>query len=305
MTFVSARKSLYLIAVAAIGMSAFQLAVAQEPSAEPTGSSYPSVSAYPSEYPSQSSYPSGAPTEVPHPSMTPVAIMTPSPTSSPTSSATTSPTTIPAAVTLTPTSINTVVCSVNVCPEDCASLEESAQSPEFLALMAEQFIPYDVFYAEFIASSGCSPCLDDPRARVLQTGGSTLTFVFGSANLTFTDETAAQAFANNLDGLSALAEALQPGLTMDPASLIVGPILVQPLTAAPTMAPTKGPKDSKKSKKDKKKKDKKTKKKKDSDAPTTDAPTKAPKSPKAAKKGKKDKAGKKEKTAKADKKYKR
>lgn len=295
MIFVSARKSLYLIAVAAIGMSAFQLAVAQEPSAEPTGSSYPSVSAYPSEYPSQSSYPSGAPTEVPHPSMTPVAIMTPSPTSS----ATTSPTTIPAAVTLTPTSINTVVCSVNVCPEDCASLEENAQSPEFLALMSEQFIPYDVFYAEFIESSGCSPCLDDARARVLQTGGSTLTFKFGSANLTFTDETAAQAFANNLDGLSALAEALQPGLTMDPASLIVGPILVQPLTAAPTMAPTKGPKDSKKSKKDKKKKDKKTKKKKDSDAPTTDAPTKAPKSPKAAKKGKKDKAGK------ADKKVKR
>lgn len=298
MIFVSARKSLYLIAVAAIGMSAFQLAVAQEPSAEPTGSSYPSVSAYPSEYPSESSYPSDAPTEVPHPSMTPVAIMTPSPT--------TSPTTSPAAVTLTPTiSINTVNCSVNVCPADCASLEESAQSPEFLALMAEQFIPYDVFYAEFIASSGCSPCLDDARARVLQTGGSTLTFKFGSANLTFTDETAAQAFANNLDGLSALAEALQPGLTMDPASLIVGPILVQPLTAAPTMAPTKGPKDSKKSKKDKKKKDKKTKKKKDSDAPTTDAPTKAPKSPKAAKKGKKDKAGKKEKTAKADKKYKR
>mmetsp|Transcript_343 Transcript_343/g.831 ORF Transcript_343/g.831 Transcript_343/m.831 type:complete len:301 (+) Transcript_343:89-991(+) len=297
MIFVSARKSLYLIAVAAIGMSAFQLAVAQD-TAAPTGSSYPSVSAYPSEspYPSESSYPSAAPTEVSYPSMSPVASVTLSPSST------------PVAVTFPPTSRSgaTVSVSVNVCPEDCSSLDALAQSPAFLALMAECFIPFSIFFARFVESSGCSPCLADARARVLQTGGSTLTFEFTSASLTFTDEAAAQAFANNLAGLPDVAEALQPGLTMDPASLSVGAILVQPLTAAPTMAPTKGSKDNKKSKKDKKKKDKKTKKKKDSDdEPTTDAPTKAPKSPKATKKGKKDKADKKDKAAKADKKGKR
>lgn len=279
------RKSLYLIAVASLGMSAFQLAVAETPTAEPTGSSYPSDSAYPSE----SSYPSGAPTEASIPSMSPVVPETLSPSTSPVV-LTFAPTMNP---TSSPTTATTVSTSIKVCPADCGSLEELANSPAFLRLMAECYVPFAIIFARFVRWSGCAPCLGDARGRILQDGGgSTLTFEFTSDDPMFTEITAAQAFADNLAGLPDVAEGLQPGLTMDPATLFVGTTLVQSLTGAPTMAPTKGPKDSKKGKKDKKKKDKKAKKTK---APTDAPKTKAPKAPKKGKKEKSDKTGKTEK----------
>lgn len=295
MISVFARKSLYLIAIAAIGMSAFQLAGATTTTEGPTGSAYPSESAYPTDSPTESSYPSTSPVA-----------STDEPTVSPTSfstSATTAEPTLPSF---------SVDVSLRACPAECSSIEAAAANPDFLNIMTACFNPFVISKALLRSLTACSLCEDalaGRRARILQngptpTGGVGLSFEFSSEDPNFTEAAAAQAFADNLADLPELAEALQSGLTIDPTTVDVGGTQVATLTGAPTMSPTKGPKDSKKKKKDKsdkKKKDKSDKKSKkdkpDDDDDDDDMDKKTGK-----KKGKKDK---KDKSDKKDKKTKR
>jgi hypothetical protein len=284
MISVFARKSLYVIAIAAISMSAFQLAGATTTTEGPTGSTYPSESAYPTDSPTGSSYPSS------------IEVAT---TISPSIGATTGEPT--AATTVAP--LPSVGVSLTACPADCSTIEADASDSAFLDAMAECFSPFVISSSSLTDVSPCSLCEEARRrARMLQDGsGVDLSFEFSSEDPNFTEEAAAQAFADNLDDLPGLAELLQPGLTIDPATVNVGGILVTSLTEAPTMSPTKSPKDSKKKKKgkkDKKKEDKKDKKKKkitddfdddDDDDDDDDMDTKT------GKKGKKDKKDKKDK----------